>query len=52
MDLSAACGGNHGGADTHTVAHVGLHTGVGRLFLEGTVAHGETMLDQVYPEVL
>lgn len=52
MDLSAACGGNHGGADIHAVAHVGLHTEVGRLFPEGTVAHGKTMLDQVYPEGL
>lgn len=52
MGLAAACGGNHSGAAVHTVVHVGPHTGAGGLFPVGAVAHGESMLEQVYPQRL
>lgn len=46
MDLTAACGGNHGGEDIPTVAHVGPHSGADGLFPEGTVWHGEPTLEK------
>lgn len=49
MELTAACGGKHDRAALHIIAHVGPHTGATGLFPEGTVNHGEPMLEQVYP---
>lgn len=55
MELTAACGEKHDKAALHigaALSHVGLQTGANGRFLEGTVNHGEPMLEQVYLEGL
>lgn len=44
--------GHHGGADTQTAAHGGPHWQCRSLFPQETGAHGEPMLEQVYPDGL
>lgn len=47
MHLAATCGGKYSGADIHTVANMGLHTGA-----DGLLPERKPIVEQVYPEGL